>query len=89
MDIEGASTLTDFEVIDIIVDNNPYLVLLGTDWVTNMNGVINLKKCKRIFKKKSLHVVIPLDPVEGLRYTELVNDYESDDDLDCIYKITA
>ena len=42
-----------------------------------------------IFEKKSLRVVIPLDPAEGSRYNEPVHDYESDDDLDCIYKITA
>ena len=53
-----------------------------------MNEVINLKKRKMIFEKKSLDVVIPLDPVEGLRYTKPVRDYDNDDDLDCIYKIT-
>lgn len=55
---------------------------------TDMNWVINLKKQKMIFEKKSLHVIIRLDPAEGSRYTEPVCDYESDDDLDCIYKIT-
>ena len=42
-----------------------------------------------IFEKKSLCVIIPLDPIEGWHYTELVDDYESDDDLDCIYMITV
>ena len=54
-----------------------------------MNGVINLKKRKMIFEKKKLCVVVPLDTMEGLCYTEPVNDCDSDDDLDCIYKITA
>jgi len=53
-----------------------------------MNGVINLNKRKMIFDKKSLHVVVPLDPVEGSCYTEPVHDNEYDNDLDCIYKIT-
>ena len=44
IDIEGASTLVDFEVIEIVDDSNPYLALLGIDWATDMNGVINLKK---------------------------------------------
>jgi len=44
IDIEGASTLADFEVIEIVDDNNPYSELLGIDWDTNMNEVINLKK---------------------------------------------
>jgi hypothetical protein len=44
VDIEGASALADFEVIEIVDDNNPYPALLGIDWATDMNGVINLKK---------------------------------------------
>ena len=31
VDIEGASMLADFEVIEIVDDNNPYLALLGID----------------------------------------------------------
>jgi len=54
-----------------------------------MNGVINLKKRNMIFEKNSLYMIVPLDPVEGSRYTEPICDYESDDDLDCIYKITS
>lgn len=63
-------------------------MLLGIDWAIDMNGVINLKKATMSFERKFLHVVVPLDPTEGLRYTEPVYDYEeSDDDLDQIYNI--
>ena len=65
VDIEGASALADFEVIEIVDDNNPYPMLLGIDWATDMNGVINLKKRKMIFEKRSLCVVVPLDLAEG------------------------
>lgn len=41
-----------------------------------------------IFEKKSLHVVVPLDSVEGLCYIEPVCNCDSNGDLDCIYKIT-
>lgn len=88
-DIEGASTLADFEVIEIVDDINPYPALMGIYWATDMKGVINLKKQKMIFEKKSLRVIAPLDPAKRLRYTELVRDYESDDDLNCIYKRIA
>lgn len=44
VDIEGMSALADLEVIEIVDDRNPYPALLGIDWATNMNGVINLKK---------------------------------------------
>ena len=90
VDIEGASMLAKFEVIKIVDDNNPYPVLLGIDWVIDMNGVINLKKQTMLFESKLLRVVVPLDRVEGPRYTELVCDYEeNDDDLDQICKLTA
>ena len=80
--------LADFKVIEIADDSNPYPALLGIDQAIDMNGVINLKKKKMIFEKRSLCIIIPLDPAKGSRYTELVRDYESDDDFDCINKIT-
>ena len=63
--------------------------MLGIDWATYMNGVINLKKRKMIFEKKSLCVVVPLDSAKGAHYIELVHDNESDDEMDFIYKITT
>ena len=90
VDIEGVSALADFEVIEIVNDTNPYPGVLGIDWAIDMKGVINLKKWTMSFERKSLCVVVPLDPIEGPHYTELVRDYEeSDDDLDQMYKITA
>ena len=89
VDIDGTSTQTDFEVIEIVDNSNPYPELLGIDWAMDMNGVINLKKQKMIFEKKSLHVVVPLDPTEGVHYTEPVCDEDSDGELDCIYQITT
>ena len=89
VDIEGASALADFEVIEIVDDSNPYPTLLGIDWADDMNGVINLKKCKMIFEKTSLRLVVPWDPAEGLHYIEPVRNYDKDNDLDYIYKITA
>ena len=85
VDIKGASTQIDFEVIEIVDDSNLYPALLGVDWAKNMNGAINLKRRKMIFENKSLCVVIPLDLAEGARYTEPVRDEDSEDELDCIY----
>lgn len=87
VDIDGASVLADFDITEIVDDINSYPALLGIDWATDMNRVINLKKRKMIFEKKSLRVIVPLDPTEGSCYTELVCDYESDEDIDYIYKI--
>lgn len=58
VDIDDASTQTDFEVIEIVVDSNPYHALLGIHWAMDINGVINLKKRKMIFEKKYLRVVV-------------------------------
>lgn len=75
-------------MIEIVDDKNTYPAFLGIDWAIDMNGVVNLKKLIMSFERKSLCVVVPLDPAKGPRYTELVRDYEeSDDDLDQIYKI--
>lgn len=65
VDIEGASAHADFEVIEIVDDSNPYPKILGIEWAIEMNEVINLKKRKMILNKKSLQVVVPLDPTEG------------------------
>jgi len=65
IDIECASALIDFEVIEIVDDSNPYPMLLGIDWAIDMNGVINLKKRKMIVYKNSLRIVVLLHPMEG------------------------
>ena len=39
-----------------------------------------------VFESKGTHVIVPLDPVEGARYTEPIHTKE---ELDHIYKITA
>jgi len=70
-------------------DSNPYPALLGIDWAMDMNGVINLKKRKMLFEKKSLRVVVPLDLAKGTCYIEPVHDEDSENELDCIYQITT
>jgi len=36
VDFDGLSTQTDFDVIEIVDDSNPYLALLGIDWAMDM-----------------------------------------------------
>ena len=55
-------------------DHHHYPALLGIDWATIMNGVINMKKRKMIFEKKSPSVVVLLDLAKGVRHIELVHD---------------
>lgn len=68
VDIEGVSAMAVFVVIEIVDDSNLYPTVLGINWAIDMNGVINLKKEKMKFEKKSLRVVLSLDPTKGLRY---------------------
>ena len=88
MDIDGVSTLVDFEVIEIIDDSNPYPALLGIEWALGNYAVINLKNRQMTFEGKGLRVIVPLDPSQGERYIEPVRD-EDQDVLDHIYNIIA
>ena len=78
IDIDGVSTLADFEVIEIIDDSNPYPALLGIEWAIANAAVINLKKRQMTFEGKGLRVIIPLDPSQGKRYTETFKDEDQD-----------
>lgn len=89
IDIDGASTWMEFEVIEIMDESSVYPIFLGINWTTDMNGVIDLKQRKMILERKSLRVVVPLDPTEGPRYTEPVRSNERDNALDCIYNIVV
>jgi len=56
-------------------DSYPYLSLLGIDWAFVNNFVLNLNERHMSFEMDNLHVIVPLDPNEGDRYNELVNEY--------------
>ena len=88
IDIDGVSTLEDFEVIEIIDDSNPYPALLGIEWALDNDAVINLKKRQMNFEGKYLRVIIPLDPSQGARYTEPLRN-EDQNVLEHIYNLTA
>lgn len=89
IDIEGERAIVDFQVIEIVDDSNPYLVLLGIDQVFDTNVVINLTKHILTFEKKELRFIAPLDPPQGVQYTEPVRDYYQEDDIEQVYKITT
>lgn len=76
-------------MIEIVDDSNPYPALHGIDWAFDMDVLINLKKCRMAFKRKELIVIVSLDPTKGAQYTEPVCDYEEEDNIDQIYKITV
>ena len=88
MDIEGLHTFTDFEVINIVDDTNPYPMLLGIDWEIGNQTIINFKRRILLFEYDDMRVVVPLDPLEGQRYIELVFNEGQGDHIDNIYNVT-
>lgn len=87
VDIKGASALADFEVIEIVDERNPYPMIIGINLATDMNGVINLKKEKDDIWEEITPCSGATTPCRRTVLYKLVHDYESDDDLDYIYKI--
>ena len=85
VDTDRVCTTTDFEVIKIVDDSNPYPTFLGLYWVFENMDIINLKKRKMIFESNNMRVIVPLDPSEGARYTEPVREEYSTNDIDNIY----
>ena len=51
--------------------------------------MIIFKKIILIFEDSELRVVTPIDPLEGQRYVEPVNNEEQGDYMDHIYNITS
>jgi hypothetical protein len=74
VNIEGVNIMIDFEIIEIMDEYNPYPTLLGIDWVFNNNVVLNLKKRQMSINTDTLCMVSPLDPYEGDRYNEQVDE---------------
>ena len=72
VDIEGLRTFADFEVINIVDDMNPYLVLLGIYYAIDNQTIINFRKRILSFEDNEIRVVSPIDPLDGPRYVEPV-----------------
>jgi hypothetical protein len=89
VNIEGVKTKVDFEVIEIMDEFDPYPALLGIDWAFDNNAVLNLKKRQMSFETDTLHVVMPLDPYEGDRYNEPMDEDAWSSVIENIYKITG
>lgn len=67
---------SNFEVIDIMGDKNPYLTLLEIDWAFVNCMVIDLNKELMTFEVEGVKVIQPLDPYQGPSFTKLTYDKE-------------
>ena len=81
-------SLADFEVIEIIDDSTPYPVLLGIDWESENQAIINLKKKTMSFEGNGICVIGLLDPALGLTYTKLITAEEKAHNIDTVYQLT-
>jgi hypothetical protein len=89
VDIEGVRTFADFEVIEIVDDSCPYPTLLGIYWAFKNYTVVDLKKRRMTFEGDGLRVIAPLDPDEGLWYTEPIREEDYAYVQENIYKLIA
>jgi hypothetical protein len=89
IDVAGVKTTTDFEVIEIMGDKDPYPSLLGIDWAYENYAIIDLKRDTMMFEADGIKVVQPLDPCLGPRYIEPVDHNMESDALDQLYTITT
>jgi hypothetical protein len=85
VNIDGVRSVADFEVIEIVDDNQPYPTLMGLEWDFDNQVIINLKRREMIFEVGDLKVMTPLDPSKGMRYIEPTRG----NDIDNIYNMTT
>jgi len=64
-----------------------YPTLLGIDWAFDNNVMLNLKKRKMSFETNTPCMVVPLDPYEGDRYNDIMDEYAWSLVIENIYKI--
>ena len=87
--IVGVKTYMNFKVSYIMGDKDPYPALLGIDWAFENYAIIDLKKELMIFEDGEVWVTLPLDPYQGPRYTETVDNREDAQILDNLYQMTV
>jgi hypothetical protein len=85
VNIDGVCSVADFEVIDIVDNNQPLPTLMGLEWAFENQSIINLKRREMIFEVGELKVTAPLDPKEGRRYIEPTKG----DEINNIYNMIA
>ena len=60
--VEGLKTYADFDVIEMVDENNSYPVLLGIGWANENLTFINFKKRVMTLENRDIQIIIPLDP---------------------------
>jgi hypothetical protein len=89
VNVAGIKMTIDFKVIEIMGDKDPYLYLLGIDWVYDNYVVIDLRRDTMMFEADGYKVVQPLDSYLGPIYTKLVGHNTDLEVLNQLYTITV
>jgi hypothetical protein len=82
IDVAGVKTTTNFEVIEIMGDKDPYPTLLRIDGAYENYVIIDLKRDTMAFEADEIKLVQPLDPCLGPRYIEPVDHSMESEALD-------
>jgi len=85
VNMDGVRSVADFKVIEIVNDIQPYLVLMGLEWMFYNKEIITLKRSEMIFEVGYFRVTMPLDPTEGKGYIEP----ERGNNIDNLYNMTT
>lgn len=87
--LDEVISTTDFEVIKIVDEEDPYPTLLGIDWAFDNSSMIDLKRRPMAFEVDTLRLITPLGPREGAKYTKLVREDVDSEDIGELYNITT
>jgi hypothetical protein len=85
VNIDGMHNITNFEVIQIMDDSQPYPTLMGLEWGFDNKTIINMKRREMIFEVEDLQVTTPLDLTKGKRFIEPTRGNK----IDNLYNMTA
>jgi hypothetical protein len=89
IDVVGVKTTTEFEVIELMGDTDPYPALLRIYWEYDNYAIIDIKRDTMKFEEDGIKIFQPLDPCLGPRYVEQVDHNMDSEALDQLYTITA
>jgi hypothetical protein len=69
-------------------DSDPYPALLDIGRAFDNNAMLNLNKGKILFETCTMYMITPLDPNEGDKYNEPINEDAQNSIIENIYQIT-
>jgi len=88
VDLDGVKTILEFKFIEIMGEKDSYPTLLGIDLAYENYDFMDLKKETMNFPVDGVKVIQPLDPYQGPRYTDSLDDNIEQNVLDQLCTMT-